>query len=167
MIKLIHTLLLITSFCPTLLAGIPDEHQEVDDNNEAETIAKVKVTIPKYSEWINGEDQADYERGEDSITYGFTQKEVDENKKYPFVWTTLDHVDVPKTMFPTPFWNMSCNVSAGQAFEGTASFTLSDKKPWINVDEAKSWAGISCSEAKCLAEACKDEDTPVIDTFLP
>ncbi|OCF57574.1 hypothetical protein L486_05033 [Kwoniella mangroviensis CBS 10435] len=165
--QLIHTLLLITSFCPTLLAGISDELKDVDHENEADKIAKLKLNIPKYSEWIYGEDQADYKRGEDTITYEFTQEEIEEKKKYSFVWTTLEQVDVPKTTLSTPYWNMSCEVAAGQAYEGGASFTLSEKKPWIKIDGAKSWAGVSCSEAKCLAEACKDEDTPMIDTFLP
>ncbi|WVW85470.1 hypothetical protein I302_107508 [Kwoniella bestiolae CBS 10118] len=163
MTKLVHALLPISIVLPTpALAAAPEK------DAKGEIVAKVKLTIPKYSEWINSDDQNDYKRGEDQVNYGFTQKDIDDEKKYQFVWSTLEHIDdVPKTFFPTPYWNITCEVGAGQAFDGAASFTLSEKEPWIKVNEAKPWTGVSCKEPKCLAEACKDEAAPVIDTFLP
>ncbi|WWC63472.1 uncharacterized protein I303_106075 [Kwoniella dejecticola CBS 10117] len=171
MVKLFHGLFVLTS--ATLLSfslpTAPDDmvdfdakHKVVDD--QPDYVANIQLIIPKYSEWVDGTDQSQYERGEHAMQYHFTQKQVDENVKFSFVWTTYERKDVPKTFFTTPYWNMTCNVAAGQAFDGTASFTLDTKEPWIHIDEAKAWAGVSCNVPECLAEACKDEKTPRIDT---
>ncbi|WWC90507.1 uncharacterized protein L201_005443 [Kwoniella dendrophila CBS 6074] len=135
--------------------------------HEPKYAAQIKLTIPKHSEWVNSTSQLDYKRGETDILYNFTQKDIHDQKKFEFTWTTQEHQDVSKTYFPTPYWNTTCQIAAGQSFEGIAYFILSDKEPWIKAEDAKPWAGISCREPKCLASACKNDKAPHIDTFLP
>ncbi|WRT68547.1 uncharacterized protein IL334_005524 [Kwoniella shivajii] len=126
--------------------------------------AQIKLHIPRYTEFLSASDPNDHHRGDYDVFFNFTKEDLNNHKRYEFVWTTLEHVDTPETLLMTPYWNMTCFASASEPFKDAAAFTLMEKKPWIKVDHAKPWAGISCIAPKCLATACRAQATPVIDT---
>ncbi|WWC90508.1 uncharacterized protein L201_005444 [Kwoniella dendrophila CBS 6074] len=106
----------LTSVLLHCLAKPQEQIGSINSDQEAsqDIVARVKLTIPQYSEWLNAttNDPLDYKRGEADIEYTFTKETLNIPKL--FVWTILEHVDnIPDTYFPTPYWNMS--VSSNQA----------------------------------------------------
>ncbi|WRT68546.1 uncharacterized protein IL334_005523 [Kwoniella shivajii] len=133
---------------------------------QAPPAAQIKLHIPKYTEYLNATDIMDHRRGEYDIYFNFTQYDLDTSKTQEFVWSTLEHVDAPETTLITPYRNMTCFAFASDAFQGTAEFTLAEKSPWLTYDVRKPGAAIYCMDPECLAGACKEDETPDIDSFI-